>query len=258
MNLTDVLSRIETLQHSLERMPQVDLSVSSNNINGMYIREITIPANTSIVGRVHLYPYVDIMLSGDITIVSSDEPEPIRYTGHNVMFGVPGRKRTGFAHEETKWVTIHRSDIKDGDEFYEKLTAETISECYDMLTGKKDYLTILDEIGFAESDVQDEMNLARMTDFIEDENVYVAPSLIHGSGLFAKKDFMVGEIICTARKGDSKTIAGRYSNHSPMPNARMQEHRGDLLVISTQPIFYGEEITTNYRDTIRGHLCHRQ
>jgi len=257
MTLTNIAQRIEQYQNALSELPQVDLSVSSNNINGMYIREILIPAGSSLVGRVHLYPYVDIMLSGDITIISSDEPEPIRYSGANVLYGIPGRKRTGFAHEDTRWITVHNSDIKDGDEFYEKLTAESIEECYKMLTGKSDYLALLSEVNMTEDDVQDEMQQALMTDFIE-TGVYVAPSIIHGSGLFAGKQFLAGEIICTARKGDKKTIAGRYSNHSPNPNARMQNHGQDLLVIAAKNIQENEEIMTNYRDTIRGHLCHQQ
>ena len=50
-------------------------------------------------------------------------------------------------------------------------------------------------------------------------NVTVADSLIEGKGMFATKTFKEGERIAVARIGVNRTPAGRYINHSRIPNA---------------------------------------
>jgi len=125
-----IAERIEEMEAQMLEMPQVSIPVQSNNINGMYTREIMIPKGTLLTGAVHLFDYVDIMLSGDITVATEDGP--VRYTGANVLHGKAGRKRAGWANEDTRWITVHRTDISDGDIFVKTLTVKTM----------KDYLMI--------------------------------------------------------------------------------------------------------------------
>lgn len=121
-----MVENIEAMEEFMLSQPQVDVPVISNNINGMYTRQIVIPRDTLLTGRVHLFDYVDIMLSGDITVAT---PEGVkRYTGYNVFHGKAGRKRAGYAHEDTHWITVHNSDVADGDEFYNTLTVQTMKE----------------------------------------------------------------------------------------------------------------------------------
>ena len=64
--------KIEMLEmHSLAH-EQVEIPVVENLINGMYTREIVIPQNTILTGRVHKFPYVDLMISGDVTVATPD------------------------------------------------------------------------------------------------------------------------------------------------------------------------------------------
>ena len=128
-----IVDRIEEMEAHMLQCEQIEIPVQSNNINGMYTREITIPKGSLITGAVHLFDYVDIMLSGDITVSTADGPK--RFTGPNVLSGKAGRKRAGYAHEDTKWVTVHKTDIADGDEFVKLLTVPTMKE-YLMLEDK--------------------------------------------------------------------------------------------------------------------------
>lgn len=121
-----MVERIEDLELCMLDQPQVDIPVCSNSINGMYTREIVIPKDTLLTGAVHLFDYVDIMLSGDITVATEDGPK--RFTGANVLHGKAGRKRAGYTHEETRWITVHRTDITDGDQFVKMLTVKTMKE----------------------------------------------------------------------------------------------------------------------------------
>lgn len=111
-----VNEKIEELEEYTSKVPQVDLNVRHDYHNGMYTRQITIPKDTIITGAVHKEGYVDIMLSGDITIATSDGLK--RFTGYNVMEGLPGRKRAGYAHEDTHWITVHNIAEEDANENY--------------------------------------------------------------------------------------------------------------------------------------------
>lgn len=103
-----VNEKIEAMEEVMLEHEQVEIPVEHRFVNGMYAREITIPKGTLLTGRVHKFGYVDIMLSGDITVATPDGVK--RLTGVNIMEGVPGRKRAGYAHEDTHWVTVHKTD----------------------------------------------------------------------------------------------------------------------------------------------------
>lgn len=113
--------KIERLEDAMMLVEEkVDIPVKSLFINGMYAREILIPKGTLLTGRVHKEEYVDIMLSGDISVATPDGVK--RYTGVNILHGRAGRKRAGYAHEDTRWITVHRTEIKDADEFVNTMT----------------------------------------------------------------------------------------------------------------------------------------
>jgi len=126
--------KIELMEDSLIAMPQVSIPVESLFVNGMYARKILIPKDTILTGRVHLADYFDIMLSGDITVAT---PEGVkRFTGFNIFEGKKGRKRAGYAHEDTHWVTVHRTEIKDPDEFVNAMTVFNMTK-YNLLEASK-------------------------------------------------------------------------------------------------------------------------
>lgn len=103
----------------------------------------------------------------------------------------------------------------------------------------------------------------------EDDNLIVAPSKIHGLGLFAKRDFKKGEVVSewnpvrlipvseyknlsaeekkVVSRYDSENYAevgvpSRYVNHSDDPNVVGLEGKD----IAIKDIVAGQEITANY------------
>ncbi len=92
------------------------------------------------------------------------------------------------------------------------------------------------------------------------KNIYVAPSDIHGQGLFAKSRIEGGAIIgwlqgrpCTEdsehvlwispQQGIEVTCDLKYINHSERPNACYYD---DLSVVALRDIAADEEITHDY------------
>ncbi|RNF53000.1 hypothetical protein EBI00_02550 [Marinomonas hwangdonensis] len=121
-----VNEKIEELEAELLTLEQVEMPVEHRFINGMYVREITIPKGTILTGAVHKFDYVDIMLSGDIAVATPDGIK--RFQGVNIMDGKAGRKRAGYAYEDTHWVTVHKTDESNPENIVKELTVRTMSE----------------------------------------------------------------------------------------------------------------------------------
>ncbi len=98
-------TEIEALEDHLVEMPQVEIPVVHRFAEGLYAREIVIPADTLMTGKVHKHEHVSIMVSGDMTVLAEDGMK--RITGYHVFVSPPGTKRVGYAHAETVWLTVH-------------------------------------------------------------------------------------------------------------------------------------------------------
>lgn len=126
-DLKDGRERIEALESVMLEYGQVEIPVKHGFSGGIYSREITIPEDTLLVGRIHKFDHFDIMLSGDVT-VSTDKGEVKRLTGLNIMQGKAGKKRAGYAHKETHWITFHSAEERDPEEMYNFLTCGSFEE----------------------------------------------------------------------------------------------------------------------------------
>lgn len=80
-------------------------------------------------------------------------------------------------------------------------------------------------------------------------NYEVKDSSIQGLGIFANKDFKKGETIGYGMIEGSRTLAGRYTNHSKHHNAKFFYFRknSNMILLADKKIKKGEEIVTNYR-----------
>lgn len=119
--------KLNELECAMLDQQQVEIPVTHRFSGGIYAREITIPKGTLLTGRIHKFDHFDIMLSGDVT-VSTDSGETKRLTGLNIMEGKAGKKRAGYAHEDTHWITFHSAEERDPNEMYEFLTCASFEE----------------------------------------------------------------------------------------------------------------------------------
>ena len=125
---------------------------------------------------------------------------------------------------------------------------------------KMDYELFLSQSGISDKLIREQSEEDSDLDETELKGVRVYNSLTSGSGLFAEKPFKPGDFICLARVDGKRTLAGRYTNHSPISNSSMVVN-GDLVdLIASRDIHAGDEITVNYREVmqerlIKGDLC---
>ncbi|QIM50758.1 SET domain-containing protein-lysine N-methyltransferase [Hydrogenophaga crocea] len=79
----------------------------------------------------------------------------------------------------------------------------------------------------------------------------VRPSPVEGVGLFCLRSIRAGEVVALARLGDCRTVAGRRTNHSPMPNCAFEAVANGLAMVALRDIQEQDELTVDYRQVAR-------
>jgi hypothetical protein len=254
--------RIFAAEKEMATLPQIVIEPKHYFVPGAYIREITIPAGTMLTSKTHRTEHVSIMLTGDMSVVTPDGVR--RITAPHMDIGAAGSKRMGFAHEDSRWITIHATNQTDLDKIEAEQFIEDNISMFDFSTGQVlpekqieldriDYRRMLAQSGFSHETVrlQTEEPVDRMDIDLNPCSVEIRPSSIEGDGVFAVRDLSGGATIGAARLGGKRTQLGRYTNHSCRPNAIMvRDDRGDIWLTSAKKISEGEEITIDYRQAL--------
>jgi len=101
-----MLLEAELLQHE-----QVALETSHTFCDGLYARQIEIPAGTVLTGKIHLREHLNFILKGEIAVFTEHGEQRIKAPA--MIVSQPGTKRAGYAVEDTTWCTVHASVSKD-------------------------------------------------------------------------------------------------------------------------------------------------
>ena len=96
--------------------------------DGIYVREITIPAGMFIVGKIHKHDHPNFLLKGKVVVVTEDGIEELE--GPLSMISKAGTKRALYAETELVWTTIHANptNTEDLKELEENIIAPTYLE----------------------------------------------------------------------------------------------------------------------------------
>lgn len=94
---------------------------------GVYVRQVTMPAGCSIVGKIHKTEHVCIVSRG--RVISCTELEGTREIAGPVTFVTPaGTKRALYVLEECVWATVHPTTSRDLAEIEDTFIAKTREE----------------------------------------------------------------------------------------------------------------------------------
>lgn len=274
----DLLNNIEDVEVAMMELPQVECPVVHSFSPGLYMRQISIPAGTFAIGHHQNFEHMNIFLKGKVTVLNEDGTTST-LTAPMMFTGKPGRK-IGYISEDVVWLNVYPTEEQD----IEKLEAHYLTKTNDWnlstkqigtlstSASKDDYVKLIAELGLTEDVVREEVeNKDNMIDLPNGSyKIKLGDSTIEGKGLFATAPIEEGEVIAPARIGNMRTIAGRYTNHSVTPNARMcLAGATNLNLIAIKNIggchggADGEEITISYRDTLeltssKEYLCQQQ
>lgn len=106
--------------------------------DGIYVREIFIPAGTYIVGKIHKHEHPNFLMSGTVEVVT-ESGGCERLVGPLSMISPAGTKRALRAITDLVWITVHHnpSNTQDLDELEEIVIADSYEE-YQQFINKKE------------------------------------------------------------------------------------------------------------------------
>lgn len=118
--------KIERLLGAMRTQTQATTETVECHGGGMFSRTLFLKKGDVLIGKIHLTEHINIMSSGDITVVTEEGDK--RLTGFNIMACKPGTRRVGVVHEDTVWTTMLRTaetDLRKIEElFFAKSHAE--------------------------------------------------------------------------------------------------------------------------------------
>lgn len=250
------IDKIRQFEQAILKLPQVDMQTSHVMHGGMYARTVFIPAGTAVTGTLTNLDNVCVV-GGDITVSTDNGMQ--RLIGYHVLPATKGYKRVGYAHADTYWTTIIKTDAVTVEQAEDEMTDEShilqtrrSNVAFDWESrARADYNAFIREYGLPLGFIDAKMR--QTDDLVETEacsrNMVMGQSAIHGIGVFALRDIEKDEIIAPARRDGKRCVAGRFTNHSHQPNAEFfATGIGDHVdMAALRDIAKGEEITVDYR-----------
>lgn len=110
-------------------LPQVDIPIEHFFCEGVYARKMTMPKDAAVVGKIHLHSQINILSKGDVSVVT--ENGLIRMKAGDHMVCPKGSKRAFYAHEESVWTVILRTDETDVEKIEDEFVVETEQQYLD-------------------------------------------------------------------------------------------------------------------------------
>lgn len=264
--------KIEQAEKAMLQLPQAECPVVHRFGPGIYIREVIIPAGTFAIGHYQKQEHTNILLKGRVTMLN-DDGSIVERVAPFIYVGKPGRK-IGYIHENMVWQNIYATTETDVEKLEAMLLIKSESWMDDHNNKKQmdylvhqasrdDYRKLLAERSVTEAvaRAQSENDADQIPLPPGGYKIMVAASPIEGRGLFATAAIESGEVIAPARIGGKRTIAGRFTNHSIAPNAKMMAlPNNDINLVAIRQIHgchgghVGEEITIDYRQALSAAL----
>jgi hypothetical protein len=261
-----VFSNVEEAEKAMLQLPQVDCPVVHHFGPNLCIREVFMPKGTMAVGHKQKFKHMNVLLKGKVMMLNEDGSTKILEAPF-IFEGQAGRK-IGYVLEDMVWQNIYSTDLQDSNDVEEffieksenwqsdqsiKLSIQKVAKEAD----RNDYLKLLKECGIPHEIARKQSENEEDQISIFSNIVRVADSAIEGQGLFLTSPVKAGNVICQARIKGKRTQAGRFTNHSVFPNAKMvllSNSDIDLVAISDingcKGGSLGEEITIDYRQAL--------
>jgi hypothetical protein len=117
---------VTDLAEVLKSLPQEELPVQHDFLDGVYMRTVFMKKDTIIIGKIHKQEHVAIISKGSATVLTEHGVQEI--TAPYIFKSPPGARRALRIHEDMVWTTVHRSDHKDLESLEEQLIAKDFDD----------------------------------------------------------------------------------------------------------------------------------
>lgn len=252
-----MLSKVKALEAELLKMPQADIVTEHTFLPGIYERKITIPAWTVLTGAAHKTDYHVRLEKGTIAVNTDDGVKV--FTAPYDFSAKAGMQRAGRVFDdEVIWVDVYDNPDNCTDLAVLEGRLYVVPECgladsrTDVQKAKIDYGMFLYQIGMNQDEINKIVYIeSDLMDMPEGVCVELRDSPIHGKGLFATRDFEIGELVCPGRLNGKRTPGGRFINHSFNCNVKPEKKQDDIFAIAVRKINAGDELLVDYRASMR-------
>ena len=125
----EVREMIAELEKALSGLPQIEIPINEHFSKGVYAREMRVPKDSLIIGKIHKYQNLNILSAGEVTVFSIDGKTRVK--APFTFVASPGSKRVFYMHEDTVWTTVLGTDEKN----YEEIEKSFIAKSYEEVEG---------------------------------------------------------------------------------------------------------------------------
>ena len=123
-------------------LPLIDGEVINHHSHGVYGRELRVPAGSVVVGHIHKFTNMNVLLEGEMSVVTEDG---VKRVGPGfLVISPPGTKRAAYAHTDCRWLTVHGTHETD----VNRIEAEFIVHTTTTNHQQEGRVTALDTGGF--------------------------------------------------------------------------------------------------------------
>jgi hypothetical protein len=131
-----VRAKIFGFERVLASLEQTEVEPIHVFADGLYSRQLLIPADNWITGKVHKQNDLNIVVYGRMRVLT--ENGFIEVAGPTQFTGKAGIKQMGYAYEDTLWITVHHTYLTDLDEIDAELFEDNDEpKVLDFKTGKQ-------------------------------------------------------------------------------------------------------------------------
>lgn len=103
----DLREKIVVLEAAMLAMPEHQIHIEPKHyfVPGIYMREISIPKDVTLTGKIHKTEHMCILSKGEVSVYTEDGIKRIKAS--SVVHSLPGTKRVLYAHEDSVWINVH-------------------------------------------------------------------------------------------------------------------------------------------------------
>ena len=121
--MREKVNRIESI---LREHEQVEMPVTHHFAEGVYGRELFIPKDTILTGKIHKFSQLNVLLKGELSVLTEDGVKRVQQ-GFLVV-SPAGTKRIAYAHEDSIWLTVHGTHETDLEKIESQFIAQNDAE----------------------------------------------------------------------------------------------------------------------------------
>ena len=125
----------ETVEHHTEDMQDL-MPVTHKLENGLYTREVFMPAGQLVVSFIHKQNHPSFFMEGEMSLLM-DSGEVKRVKAPMVVHTEAGTQRVAVIHEDTRWACVYRTDAKTIEEAEKEVYTMDFRELPESVIQKK-------------------------------------------------------------------------------------------------------------------------